>query len=397
MPHAATPEPRKPVTLLTGASGFLGRYLLRDLSAKNVPLAVLVRPSRRADAQARVEAMVRFWKQHAGVDVRPPKVLAGDILSDSLGLGADDRDWVAENVGTMLHNAASLSFVSTGRHAEPWRSNIDGTQNVLDACEDAGIRHFHHVSTAYIAGTRTGRVYENETDVGQGFGNCYEESKLEAERLVRGLHAEGRLDQLTVFRPGIILGDSRDGFVSTFHHVYSALQMAYVLAKQMGRWDHTGRMNASHVRMPMTGEECKHLVPVDWVSEAMARIVADPALHGQTYHLTPRCPVKMRVLRDMIEESVGYYGVKLEIPEPGDPPQSEAEELFLEQQEVYSSYWNDDPRFDTTNVRTALPDLPCPHVDRAMMLKLADAAIEMDFRFSDPKPAKQPAREAAAV
>ena len=386
----------KDVVLLTGATGFLGRYLLRDLGRRGVPLAVLVRPGRKDSAQARVDGMRRFWRRHAGEEVPAPKVLAGDILSDSLGLSPDDREWVAENVGSMLHNAASLSFVSTGRHAEPWRSNVDGTANVLDVCRDASIRRFHHVSTAYVAGTRRGRIYEHEVNVGQEFGNCYEESKLMAEEQVRGLHAAGELDDLTVFRPGIILGDSRDGFVSTFHHVYSALQMAHVLAGSMGRWDHTGRMNASNVRIPMTGQESKHLVPVDWVSDCMARVVADPALHGKTYHLTPRCPVRMRVLRDMIEETVGYYGIDLEIPEPGTPPQSEAEELFMQQQEVYESYWNDDPLFDTTNVRASLP--PCPHVDRSMMIRLAETAIEMGFRFSDPKPERtlEPAEEALA-
>ena len=391
-----TPD-EKSVVLVTGATGFLGRYLMRDLSRHGVPMAVLVRPGRRADARQRVEAMRRFWKQHAGDHVPLPKVLSGDILSENLGLSSDERQWVAENVGSVLHNAASLSFVSTGRQAEPWRSNIDGTQNVLDVCRDAAIRRFHHVSTAYIAGTRRGRIYEHETNVGQEFGNCYEESKLLAEEQVRGMLADGGLEQLTVFRPGIIVGDSRTGFVSTFHHVYSALQMAHVLADSLGRWDHTGRMNASNVRIPMTGRERKHLVPVDWVSECMARVIADPTLHGQTYHLTPRCAIEMRVLRDMIEESIGYYGIDLEVPEPGTPPRSEAEALFMQQQEVYESYWNDDPLFDTTNIREALPDLPCPHVDRTMMLRMADTAIEMGFRFADPKPerAADPYEQAA--
>ena len=395
--ETASGDPRRPTILLTGATGFLGRYLLRDLSAKGVSLALLVRPSRRADAETRVGGMLRFWKQRAGVDIPRPKVLSGDILTEHLGLSSDDRDWMAENVGSVLHNAASLSFVSTGRHAEPWRSNIDGTQIVLNACADAGIRNFHHVSTAYVAGKRRELIREVETNVGQEFGNCYEESKLMAEELVRGRLQDGLLDQLTVHRPAIIIGDSRDGFVSTFHHVYSALQMAYVMADSMGRWDHTGRMNAANVRIPMTGQEHKNLVPVDWVSEAMSRIVADPALHGQTYHLTPRASIEMRVLRDMIEESIGYYGIRLEIPEPGSPPKSEAEALFMQQQEVYESYWNDDPVFDSSNVRAALPDLPCPHVDRSMMLRMAETAIEMNFRFNDPRPEKATRAVAEAV
>lgn len=375
--------------LLTGATGLLGRYLIRDLSDLNVPLAVLVRPSRRASVEQRIDAICNFWKEHSGNDVTRPKVLSGNILDENLALSSEDREWAAENVSTMLHNAASLSFVSTGRESEPWRSNIDGTQTVLDFCKDADVRQFFHVSTAYVAGLRRGVILENELNVGQEFGNCYEESKLTAEEMVHAAKNGGDLDELTVFRPGIILGDSQTGFTSTFHHVYAALQMSHVLSQQMGRWDYTGGANASNVRIPMNGDERKHLVPVDWVSAVMAHIIATPKTHGDTYHLTPRCPMQMRMFRDMIEQTVGYYGVKLEIPEPGDPPMSEAEALFMEQQEVYSSYWSDDPRFDTSNTRAAAPHLPCPHLDLTMLNYFADVAIDMNFKFNDPKvPAK---------
>lgn len=377
-------DPREFV-LLTGATGLLGRYLIRDLAEQNVPLAVLVRPSRKSSAEDRVAAICRFWKQDYGLDIPVPKVLVGNILDERLGLSPDDFDWAADNVGSMLHNAASLSFVSTGRQSEPWRSNIDGTQTVLDFCRDTNLRKFFHVSTAYVAGKRRGRIMEGELNEGQEFGNCYEESKLLAEEMVEASLHRGELDELTVFRPGIILGDSQTGFTSTFHHVYSALQMAYVLAGQMGRWDYTGRANASHVRIPMEGNERKHLVPVDWVSAVMSHIIGSPEHHGKNYHLTPRCPMQMRLFRDMIEQSIGYYGVVLGIPEKGTPPTSEAEELFLQQQEVYSSYWADDPTFDTTNTRNAAPHLPCPHVDRAMLMHFADVAIDMNFKFADPK------------
>lgn len=380
MPHA-----RKSHVLLTGATGLLGRYLIRDLAEHDVPLAVLVRPSRRMSAENRIEAICKFWKSESGVELPRPKVLVGNILDDNLGLSAEDREWVAENVGSMLHNAASLSFVSTGRHAEPWRSNVDGTQTVLDFCEDAQIKQFFHVSTAYVAGRRRGVVKENELNVGQELGNCYEESKLLAEESVRGAHQAGKLTSLTTFRPGIILGDSKTGFTSTFHHVYAALQTSYLLNQQMGIHDYTGKANASSIGMPMQGDHRKHLVPVDWVSAVMAHVIAKPELHGDTYHLTPRCPMRMRLLRDMIEEVIGSYGIRIEVPTCSKEELTEVEAIFLEQQEVYTSYWTDDPLFDTTNTRNAAPHLPCPHLDRAMLMHLAEVAIDMRFKFNDPK------------
>lgn len=385
------PTEKRRCVLLTGATGLLGRYLLRDLAEQNVPVAVLVRPSRKAEPAQRIEAMRLDWARR-GFDVPVPKVLAGDILSENFGLDGDDRMWVAENCGSLLHNAASLSFVSTGRQSEPWRSNVDGTANVLEFCRDAAIRRFHHVSTAYVAGKRTGVAYESELDVGQEFGNPYEESKLQAETMVK---AADFLDCVTTFRPGIIIGDSADGFTSTFHNIYAFLQIAHAMLP-VARWDDAvGKPNASHYRFAMGETATKHLVPVDWVSAAMAHIVARPNLHGRTYHLTPRVPIRVTLLRDMIEETCGYYGVRVTEQDVELESDDEFLKMFMEQQKVYDSYWRDDPRFDDTNTRAAVP-FACPHVDRAMLVKLANAAIAMRFRHNDPKVAK-PTRAVDAV
>ena len=68
---------------------------------------------------------------------------------------------------------------------EPYLSNLNGTRNVLEFCSKTDIREFHHVSTAYVCGTRRGRILESELDVGQEHGNDYEISKFESEQLVR--------------------------------------------------------------------------------------------------------------------------------------------------------------------------------------------------------------------
>lgn len=371
----------RPHLLVTGATGLLGRYLLRDLADQGVPLALLVRPSRKASPQERIDAMRADWAER-GFDIPAPRVLAGDILSENFGLSGDDRLWAAENCGALLHNAASLSFVSTGRHSEPWRSNIDGTQIVLDFCRDAAIGKFFHVSTAYIAGKRTGTVFESELDVGQEFGNPYEESKAEAEGMVK---AADFLDPVTTFRPGIIVGDSETGFTSTFHNIYAFLQIAHTMLPLANWEDDTGRPNASHYHFALGQHSTKHLVPVDWVSAAMAHIIPRPQHHGQTYHLTPRVPIRVRLLRDMIEEALGYYGVRVTDQRADISDADELVQLFMKQQEVYDSYWRDDPRFDDANTRRAVP-FACPHVDREMLVKLAKAAIAMRFRHNDPKP-----------
>jgi thioester reductase-like protein len=368
--------------LLTGATGLLGRYLMKDLTQRGVKLAVVVRPSRRSNPAQRVEAAMRVWEQQLGTSLPRPVVLSGDIISSDLGLPGPELRWVSENCSAIIHNAASLSFVSTGRHSEPWRSNVGGTANVLEFCQQAGIDTFHHVSTAYVAGKRTGAVLESELNVGQDFANPYEESKVEAEEMVRNADF---LKSLTVFRPAIIVGDSKSGLTFTYHNFYVMLQLAHTLVQSMSVRDFTGKNRSQDFKINVDGHERKNLVPVDWVSTAMARIIADPALHGRTYHLTPRVPVTVRLIRDVMEETFDAYGVGFSGSDGVMGIEHEAEQIFHKHMEVYHSYWKDDPEFDSRNTSAALPDFPCPLVDREMLLHLARVALERNFNWRDPK------------
>jgi len=128
----------------------------------------------------------------------------------------------------------------------------------------------------------------------------------------------------------------------------------------------------------------------------MSRIISDSSLHGQTYHLTPRIPVTARLIRDVLEEVVGLYGLRFSGSDGVMGVGSEAEELFFKHMEVYHSYWKDDPEFDSTNTTAAVPDLPCPHIDRQMLTRLARVAIERNFNWRDPK-VEKPAKELAGI
>lgn len=381
-----------PYAFLTGATGLLGRYLIKDLTVAGISLAVLVRPSRRATAQHRVENVMCYWDSVLGRSLPRPVVLEGDITEPDLGLDARGMRWVAENCDSMIHNAASLTFQSTSSQSEPWRSNVAGTRNVLDLCRNAGIRAFHHVSTAYVCGLRQGRILESELDVGQKLSNDYEESKLQAEKMVR---AAGLFDSLTVHRPAIIIGDSTNGYTTTYHGFYAPLQAVYTMAQTFDI-DATGHSGVS-ARFGLTGHETKNLVPVDWVSAVMSHVISHPEHHGKTYHLTPLHPVTARMLGDIFEEAVGFYGVKLEGAGKPLTGLTEYEQLFSELISVYKSYWKDDPTFDATNTRTAAPHLPCPHINRALLLKLAEYAMRINFTSPRAKPIEPKCDVAAAV
>ncbi len=379
--------------LLTGATGLLGRYLLRDLTVAGHRVAVLVRPSARQPADARVAALLAAWDQRGYGDLPAPQVLTGDITSPGLGLSDTDARWAEEHCDLVLHNAASLTFFADpAEPGEPWRSNVEGTRNVLGFARDAGIADFHHVSTAYVAGLRTGVVREDDGDVGQEFGNDYEKSKLQAEALVR---AADFLETPTVYRPSIIVGDSETGFTTTFHGFYAVVKLAHALARLV---DVTEGGDSADWSLPLhglTGDERKNLVPVDWVSAAIAEIVGRRDCWGKTYHLTPAEPVRADVIRDVVEEVVGHHGRSAfggqAAAGEAAALSAEVEAAFYEQMKVYETYLRNDPTFDRTNLLAAF-DRPCPPLDREHLLMLARTAAAMNFRYRDPNPAKLAAR-----
>jgi thioester reductase-like protein len=359
--------------LLTGGTGLLGSYIIRDLLLDGCGLAVVVRPERRVSAAARIEAIVRHWEEHLGKRLPRPTVLEGDLHAPRCGLDADALRWVAGHCDAVLHNAASLTFRGPDREQEPWKSNVHGTANVLAVAKDAGIRHFHHVSTAYVCGLRTGTVREDELDVGQEFGNDYERSKVEAERLVRDAD---HLDSVTVLRPSIIVGDSRTGFTSTYHGFYVLLRLAHTLIPHVP-WGVISR-EALVASFGVRDRDTKNLVAVDWVSAAIAHVVQTAAARGRTYHLTNPRPVPVETITKTLEEAV-----RASLPEPVAGHEQEdgawlAANMFGEM-DVYRTYLRDDPVFDRTNTDAVTAHLPCPELDAATLRRMADFAIARGF------------------
>jgi thioester reductase-like protein len=354
--------------LLTGATGFLGRYLLRELLASGRRVAVLVREARFAPAEERVREVVATWGDAPGAMPAPPLILNGDVRTPRLGLVAADRAWLARHCRSVVHAAADVAL-RRSPFRDPWRTNVEGTRHVLALCGELGIHEVHHVSTAFVCGDRPGPVRENELDCGQGFHNDYEKSKYEAERRVRS----ARGIRATVYRPSVIVGDSRSGYTSSYHGIYRFLELAARLAPPAPGPGSGCR--SLQLRLPFTGNEPRNLVPVDWVARAVVRIVNQPDCHGRTYHLVARTPVPAREIKEVAEEVLRVAGVRwagagdLRDPSP-------VEEMFREQVREFWPYLDGDPVFDCRNTDAALPGLPAPRVDRAVLRRLLQFAID---------------------
>ena len=131
-----------------------------------------------------------------------------------------------------------------------------------------GFVRLSHVSTAYVAGKRGGVISEADLSGDFGFSSLYEQTKFESEQLLfeakRGL-------SVSVFRPSLIVGDSKTGAVKTFNTVY------YMLKQYL-----TG-----HLRVVPASSGLKlNIVPVDYVADAVVNLTFNPQAEGLTFHLT---------------------------------------------------------------------------------------------------------------
>ena len=359
--------------LLTGTTGQIGRYLVRDLLLTGQPVAVLVRPHGETSAQQRVDAIMERWSEKLGRSLPPPVCLEGDTNREFFGLNLHDRRWVRENCGTLLHNAASVEF--GGNNGHTWNNNIVGAQQAIDVCRHGQIDHLVFVSTAYVCGKHGRTFFEDNLQVGQTFRNEYEHSKFAAEQMIRDA---GHPDVVTILRPGIVVGDHATGYSTTFHSFYQYVQFTSLLANvasrdDRGRWQHNVRIN-------LLGDEKRNFVTVDWVSAAMTAIVLAAKWHGRTYHLTPRQPTTAHEIEAALENFFQYEGVRFVGQKALDAGNSTHEERrFYDYLVQYSDYWQDDPVFDRRNTNQATESILEPRVDVDCLGRLIEFAVRNRF------------------
>jgi thioester reductase-like protein len=276
--------------LVTGFPGFIGSRLVERL--------LETRP------EARIAALVEEGAAHdareAARKLDPSRidVLPGDVTDRRLGLDEGEYERLTQTVTTVFHLAAVYDL------AVPYdlalKVNVEGTGNVLDFCRSCQrLERHNYISTAYVAGFRDGMVYEHELSFGQTFKNHYESTKFQAEVWVRD-----RLDDIptTIYRPAIVVGDSRTGETAKFDGPYYVLRMIT-------------NLTARHLPLPQMGTDAPfNVVPVDVVVEGIARVSEDPQSVGETIHLVDPQPVTSRELVEALAEEYAGRRPKLRLP-----------------------------------------------------------------------------------
>ncbi|MCW3010534.1 MAG: family oxidoreductase [Solirubrobacterales bacterium] len=253
--------------LFTGFPGFIGGRLIPRLlaDAPGATVVALVEP--RMVERARTAA--------AAIDPVRVVVEPGDITDPRLGLSPARYAELAASTTQVHHLAAVYDLAVPLAIAE--RVNVLGTQHVIAFCRAAPrLERHHYVSTCYVAGKRSGRVMEGDLAAGQAFKNHYESTKFGAEVLVRASMAEV---PTTIYRPAIVVGDSRTGVTAKFDGPYYLLRSMQSLGPR-APIPQTGR-----------GDATFNVVPVDFVIDAIAAGAASPEAVGETLHLCDPAPV----------------------------------------------------------------------------------------------------------
>jgi len=332
--------------LFTGFPGFIGARLLPRLMelSPGESLVCLVQ-DRFLDLARRELAAIEG--RHPSVRGRLTTVV-GDITRPGLALSADDATRLRRELTAAYHLAAVYDLAVSREMG--MRVNVEGTRNVLAFLAEAErFVRLHYVSTTYVSGTATGVFRESDLDVGQGFKNHYEETKFLAEvEVVRsGVPA-------TIYRPSVVVGDSRTGETGKFDGPYYTLTAMEKLPSP-GVFLRIG-----------TGRNPVNLVPVDFVVEALARLSTQPQTATRTYHLADPQPLPVIEVQRILARALGKSFVFVPVPK-------RAAKAFFSLGPVHRyfgipvqslDYFDHPLRFDTTDASRSLAafGLECPRL-----------------------------------
>jgi thioester reductase-like protein len=280
--------------LLTGFPGFIAERLLPRL-VELVPdpsFACLVQERFLDTARQRIRAIEDRYRYARGRIT----TVVGDITLDRLGLDVAAARRLQDQLTGAWHLAAVYDLAVSREMGQ--RINVEGTRRVLELLSGARrLERLHYVSTAYVSGAATGVFRETDLDVGQSFKNHYEETKFLAEVAVAqsGVPA-------TIYRPAIVVGDSKTGETAKFDGPYFTLA-AIDKMPSPGVFFRIG-----------SGRNPANIVPVDFVVEAMARLATAAGSGGRTYHLTDPAPLSTHEVARLFARALGKRFVFVPVP-----------------------------------------------------------------------------------
>ncbi|OAN18149.1 short chain dehydrogenase [Photobacterium jeanii] len=265
---------------LTGGTGFLGRNLIHRLLKRDGTIYVLCR---NKNAQQRLAT----WQQENGVEEGRIQAVFGDLTQEKLGIAEQDIANLKGKIDHFFHLAA-IYDLSAGAE-EQQAVNVMGTQNAMDAAELLTAGCFHHISSIAAAGLYDGHFREDMFDEAENLDHPYFSTKHQAERTVR----ENCKIPFRVYRPGMVVGDSKTGVADRVDGPYYFFKMIQRIRGVLPAW------------MPTIGLEGGRLniVPVDYVVDAVDHIAHKSELDGNCFHITDPKPYRSGEVLNIFSEA----------------------------------------------------------------------------------------------
>jgi thioester reductase-like protein len=265
-------EPR--TILLTGATGFLGAFLLSELLQQTpAKIYCLVRGKDEEEARLRLQNNLKtykLWRNTYDSQIIP---ILGNLAEPLMGLSSEKFNQLASEIDVIYHNGAQLSYVHS--YAQLKATNVIGTKTVLGFAVLKRIKPVHFVSSVAVfeASAYAGKVLTEWDPIleSEGIYLGYSQSKWVSERLVwlagqRGL-------PITIYRPGLISGDSQTGISNTddffIRMIQGCLQLGFV----------------PNLPLPL------NFSPVDYVAKAIAYLSRQNISEGKVFHLQNPAPL----------------------------------------------------------------------------------------------------------
>jgi len=271
------------VMLLTGGTGAIGGALLERILRESDAEVHLLLHQRGTGC-----SVADLLREVLGCEPEPEgerriHVLHGDVARERLGLDRTEYDALKHTLTHVIHSAATTRFdlpLETARSV-----NVEGTRRVLALAEAAPrLEATAFLSTAYVAGRRTGVVGERERAHVCGFVNTYEQSKYEAELLIEG--ASGRVP-IAVYRLSTVLGDSATGAVRHYTAPHHALRMMHLGLVSM---------------LPGSDEYPVDLIGADYTARVLYSLFTEHFEAGGRFHITSP-EGKCYTLGEIVEET----------------------------------------------------------------------------------------------
>jgi NAD(P)-dependent dehydrogenase (short-subunit alcohol dehydrogenase family) len=246
---------------VTGATGFIGRYLVQELLAnREGEIYLLCRESSRG----RLDALIAQW---GGSDRLIPVI--GDLRADQLGV---DPEWIAQHHGAIdhfFHLAAIYDMTASEELNETL--NVGGTRAALSLAGGLEAGVFHQVSSVAASGDYRGLFDESMFDEGQRLPSAYHRTKFESEKIVR----EESPVPWRVYRPAVVVGHSETGAMDKIDGPYYFFPLFKRMRDTLPSW------------LPLVGIDLgdTNVVPVDYVAKAMDHLAHVPDRNGEAFHL----------------------------------------------------------------------------------------------------------------